>query len=159
MTDAWNEPCGFAALTRLQANLPRVYARPVKLHVFDEANRRITFVGTGKREARPLYLNLDEDHFELITSMTGWLGRNYFCTRCHKGYSDSKQHPCTRTCLRCKNKEGIDHYTPHDNARLQCSDCHHRSGILPAGPLTRISTTLPSVLADGRPVAGDAPSG
>ncbi|KAK3718093.1 hypothetical protein QZH41_005712 [Actinostola sp. cb2023] len=88
MTDAWNEPCGFAALTRLQANLPHVYALPVKLHVFDEANRRITFVGTEKRAARPLYLNLDEDHFELITSMTGWLGRNYFCTRCHKGYSD-----------------------------------------------------------------------
>ncbi|KAK3745079.1 hypothetical protein QZH41_002614 [Actinostola sp. cb2023] len=123
MQDAWNQPCGFAALTRLQTNLAHVYNGPVKIHVFDEANRRITFVGMQKRDARPLYLNLDENHFELITSITGWVGRNYFCTMCHKGYSDKAHHQCTRTCQRCKNEEGIDHYTTHVDARIQCSVC------------------------------------
>ena len=124
ITNMWGVPCGFLELTHIQAIFNRIYTPSVQILVYDESNQRITFVGKTRADTpKQLYLNLYEDHFEFITSMPGWLGKSYFCTICHTGYSDKSKHRCTRSCLRCKNNRGIDHYIPMSLQRVRCEDC------------------------------------
>ena len=41
-------------------------------------------------------------HFDVITSIPGFLNRNYFCHRCHKCYSNTADHLCPAMCRSCR---------------------------------------------------------
>ena len=41
------------------------------------------------------------DHFDLITTMTGFLMRQYYCNACEKAYRQSDSHNCDRVCNSC----------------------------------------------------------
>jgi hypothetical protein len=41
----------------------------------------------GPTADNKIYLYLHDNHYNVITSMTAFLSRNYFCANCYKGYS------------------------------------------------------------------------
>ena len=42
------------------------------------------------------------NHFDVITSIPGFLSRGYFCQRCHKTYDHTSDHVCPTMCSSCR---------------------------------------------------------
>jgi len=55
-------------------------------------------LASGMRE---IYLHLDNGHYNLITSMKGFLGNSYFCDLCDKPFSNKERHRCAGFCGCC----------------------------------------------------------
>jgi hypothetical protein len=65
------------------------------------------------------YLYYHDGHFDVITKMTAFLGRNYYCTDCDKGYEHKGKHSCYNVCHHC--------FKIHDFQEEQwqyCEDCN-----------------------------------
>ena len=51
---------------------------------------------------KSIYLYFYANHFDVITSLPGFLSRNYFCHRCHKPYDHTSDHMCPAMCRSCR---------------------------------------------------------
>ena len=51
----------------------------------------------------PIYLYFHDNHYDVITSMPGFLSRVYFCHRCSKPYSCASDHLCDAMCRSCRS--------------------------------------------------------
>ena len=56
--------------------------------------------GTDERPVISLYYQ--NNHFDVITKLPGFLCRSYFCVRCYKAYSSTTDHLCTTMCRSCR---------------------------------------------------------
>ena len=68
---------------------------------------------------KSIYLYYQADHFDVITSLPGFLNTNYFCHQCHKGYDHTTDHLCDGMCQSCR---GFG-CTIQDNG-MTCQECH-----------------------------------
>ena len=50
----------------------------------------------------PIYLYLHDNHYDVITSMPGFLSANYYCHKCKKTYSNNSDHLCDAMCRSCR---------------------------------------------------------
>ena len=71
--------------------------------------------GTEKPVIGIYYQN---NHFDVITTIKGFLNRAHFCKRCHKAYDSNFDHLCPAMC-RCCRAFGCD----WDDTRKICSEC------------------------------------
>ena len=76
----------------------------------------------GPDKPKGIYLLYNDHHFDVITSMSGYLDRSYWCHPCKKGYDDKRVHRCQNTCKICLNgncltTDGVDMWT-------YCDDCN-----------------------------------
>ena len=51
---------------------------------------------------KSIYLYFHANHFDVITSLPGFLNRCYFCHRCHKSYDHTADHMCPTMCRLCR---------------------------------------------------------
>ena len=56
--------------------------------------------GTDEKPIIGLYLH--NNHFDVITSIAGFLSKSYFCRRCHKCYNCTTDHLCPAMCRSCR---------------------------------------------------------
>ena len=56
--------------------------------------------GTDEKPIISLYLH--DNHFDVITTLPGFLNRSYFCHRCHKSYDHTVDHLCPAMCRSCR---------------------------------------------------------
>ena len=56
--------------------------------------------GTDEKSIISLYFH--NNHFDVITTLPGFLNRAYFCHRCHKCYNNSTDHLCPAMCRSCR---------------------------------------------------------
>ena len=56
--------------------------------------------GTDEKPIISLYYH--NNHFDVITTLPGFLSRNYFCQRCHKAYDHTVDHLCSAMCSSCR---------------------------------------------------------
>ena len=56
----------------------------------------------GTDEKPHLILYLHDNHYDVINRVPGFLGRWYFCFRCHKPYDHTTDHLCTNMCRSCR---------------------------------------------------------
>ena len=56
--------------------------------------------GTDEKPTINLYFH--DNHFDVITSIPGFLNKTYFCHRCHKSYSNTTDHLCPTMCRSCR---------------------------------------------------------
>ena len=56
--------------------------------------------GTDEKPTINLYLH--DGHFDVITTLPGFLNRNHFCQRCHKAYDHTADHLCPAMCRSCR---------------------------------------------------------
>lgn len=123
LTPYWNEECGYEELRDFQQQLKST----VIIKIYDEISRCVVFNGAHHLGIKPnglpcIYINYIHNHFEYISSMSGWLGSVYYCTECEKGYHSKGKHRCTHPCLRCKSSE--DHYSSRQPYNQECELCH-----------------------------------
>ena len=51
---------------------------------------------------KSIYLYFHANHFDVITSLPGFLNRSHFCHRCHKSYDHTTDHICSDMCRSCR---------------------------------------------------------
>ena len=56
---------------------------------------------TNPNPEKSIYLYYHTNHFDVITSLPGFLNRSYFCHRCHKLYNNITDHICEGACRTC----------------------------------------------------------
>ena len=56
--------------------------------------------GTDEKPTINLYYH--NNHFDVITSIPGFLNKRYFCHRCHKPYDHTADHTCPTMCRSCR---------------------------------------------------------
>ena len=55
----------------------------------------------GLKRDKQIYLYHHDNHFDIITSVSAFLGRGYWCLECKKGYNMKEKHRCSRVCKCC----------------------------------------------------------
>ena len=55
----------------------------------------------GLQREKQIYLYHHENHFDVITSVSSFLGRGYWCLVCKKGYNTKMNHRCSKVCKFC----------------------------------------------------------
>ena len=53
-------------------------------------------------DKKSIYLYFHANHFDVITSIPGFLNQSYFCHRCHKSYDHTADHVCPTMCGSCR---------------------------------------------------------
>ena len=66
----------------------------------------------------PIYLYLHNNHYDVITSMPGFLSRCYFCHTCRQAYSNKLGHLCPGMCKSCRS------YVCVVDDPLECNECN-----------------------------------
>ena len=66
----------------------------------------------------PIYLYLHNNHYDVITSMTGFLSKCYFCHTCRRPYSNKLAHLCPGMCKSCRSYDCIV------DDPLECNECN-----------------------------------
>ena len=72
----------------------------------------------NNNNATPIYLYLHDNHYDVITSMPGFLSRSYFCHTCKKVYDHKHAHLCEEMCKLCRGYDCVE----GDGNRV-CNEC------------------------------------
>ena len=73
---------------------------------------------TNPNPEKSIYLYFHANHFDVITSLPGFLNRSHFCHRCHKPYDHTTSHICKDQCRSCR---GFGCVLQGDGIR--CNEC------------------------------------
>ena len=84
----------------------------------------------------PIYLYFHNEHYDVITSMPGFLSKVYFCHRCSKPYSCIADHLCKAMCRSCRSFDCVP-----DGDGVVCDECkrwfkskpcydHHKENLI-----------------------------
>ena len=66
----------------------------------------------------PIYLYLHDNHYDVITSMPGFLSTVYFCHKCRRSYSSKLDHLCPGMCKSCRSYDCVV------DDPLECNECN-----------------------------------
>ena len=66
----------------------------------------------------PIYLYLHGNHYDVITTIPGFLSRSYFCHVCKQAYSNKLEHLCKERCKSCRG------YGCVVNGDRTCNECN-----------------------------------
>jgi len=80
--------------------------------------------GSGKPKLILLY---DQEHYDTITSPTGFYGTSYVCDHCLKGYNDEGKHACKKNkefCRACRQHKCQDFDHAQANKLKATPPCH-----------------------------------
>ena len=93
-------PCGLNEVALFQQYLTDYQIRVIS----GDHNNSIIYPpqssDTDQKQHLTLYLH--GNHFDVINSIPGFLGRTYFCFRCDKAYDHTTDHLCTNMCRSCR---------------------------------------------------------
>ena len=111
--------CGIEEVKKFQTTLPKY-----QIHVLSKEhfNGKLYEGPTG---GIPIYLYFHDGHFDVITKITGFLNRNYFCQQCKKGYQHKERHSCNNPCHFCHH---LHEETQEDWQHCQACNCKFVNG-------------------------------
>ena len=93
-------PCGLNEVVLFQQHLSEYQI----MIISGDHNNSIIYPpqppGTDEKPHLTLYLH--DNHYDVINRVPGFLGRCYFCFRCHKGYDHTTDHMCKNMCRSCR---------------------------------------------------------
>ena len=87
--------CGVAEVKKFQEVLPNYQILVVSR---DHSN---AIIYSGPESAKKICLYFNDNHYDVITSMAAFLTKNYYCTKCQKGYDHKENHKCNNVCHMC----------------------------------------------------------
>ena len=94
-------PCGLNEVELFQRYLVNYQI----IVVSGDQNNSIIYPGQPPANPNPeksIYLYYQANHFDVITSLPGFLNTNYFCHLCHKAYDHTTDHLCKGMCWSCR---------------------------------------------------------
>ena len=66
----------------------------------------------------PIYLYLHDNHYDVITTIPGFLSNSYFCHKCSQPYSKKFDHVCPGMCKSCRSYDCV-----LIGNGLKCNEC------------------------------------
>ena len=89
--------CGVEEIKRFQTVLPNYQL------VIVSAEHYNSIIYKGPDRDKQIFFYLNNQHYDLIISMPGLLGKSYYCLHCEKGYNteDGRHHACKKKCYSC----------------------------------------------------------
>ena len=106
-------PCGIEEVKLFQKHLTSYEINIIS----GNHDNTIIYPSEHSDNVTPIYLYLHDNHYDIITSMPGFLSRAYFCHKCRKGYSNKFDHLCPGMCKSCRAYECVV------NDPLTCDEC------------------------------------
>ena len=108
-------PCGLPEVELFQK-----YLTNYEINVFSTAhNNSIIYPAKpSTSNAKPIYLHLHDNHYDVITTMPGFLSAVYFCHKCRKTYSNKHGHLCDESCGSCGAYDCVG------NDSVECHQCN-----------------------------------
>ena len=94
-------PCGLKEVDLFQHHLANYQI----IIVSGDQNNTIIYPPKPPPNPNPeksIYLYYQANHFDVITTLPGFLNTNYFCHVCHKGYDHTTDHLCDGMCKSCR---------------------------------------------------------
>jgi hypothetical protein len=85
--------------------------------VYDAPFKNSCIYGGAYERDDKIFLYHSEGHFDLITSMSGFLSSRYFCVKCKVPYSKPKSHSCNIYCKTC------EHFNCEIETPMSCRIC------------------------------------
>ena len=110
-------PCGLKEVDLFQQHLTNYQI----IVVSGDQNNTIIYPPKPLANPNPeksIYLYYQANHFDVITSLPGFLNTNYFCHHCHKGYDHTTDHLCDGMCKSCR---GFGCTIEHNG--MTCQEC------------------------------------
>ena len=108
------ESCGIEEIKQFQSVLLNY-----QIHVISKEHFN-AIIYKGPDGGIHIYLYHHNKHYDIITTMTGFLNRNFFCNRCKKGYDHKERHSCNNPCHFCRKLHPDD----QDEAWQYCDICN-----------------------------------
>ena len=96
----------------------------------DPHNMSTLYLNKDKEFKKFIYLSFTNNHFNVITSMTAFLKKSYYCHQCKIGYAHTTNHICSfmcQLCLRgncCKTKRMYSKMCTKCNLLCNSEICH-----------------------------------
>ena len=107
-------PCGIEEVKLFQKHLTSYEINIIS----GNHDNAIIYPSEHSDNVTPIYLYLHNNHYDIITSMPGFLSTVYYCHKCKKGYSNKFDHQCPGMCKSCRSYECIV------NDPLTCDECN-----------------------------------
>ncbi len=95
-------PCGIPEVKQFQKYLTGYEINIVSM---EHGNTIIHPAQPIVTETKRIYLYLYNNHYDVITTMPGFLNRGYFCHMCRKAYDSTVDHLCDSVCKMCRGLE------------------------------------------------------
>ena len=108
-------PCGIPEVQMFQNHLTNYEINIVSA---DHNNSIIHPPKPTTSDAKPIYLYLHRNHYDVITSMPGFLGKSYFCHKCRRSYERTLDHVCPGMCKLCRSPDCAV------NDPMKCDQCN-----------------------------------
>ena len=109
-------PCGLNEVALFQQYLT---GYQIVIISGDHSNSIIYPPPSSSTDQKPhLTLYLHNNHFDVINRVPGFLGRNYFCSRCYKAYDHTTDHLCAAMCRSCRGFDCV-----WENDGIVCREC------------------------------------
>jgi hypothetical protein len=106
-------PVNQEALEKLQSVLT-----DYQLIVIDGAYRS-NIIYKGKEENKnKIYIEYLNEHFNVITNIRGYMGKKFFCQKCHVAYRHFQDHKCSDQCDKC-----YSNCDKEEKVNITCTDC------------------------------------
>ena len=104
--EAANVPLGPCGITEVQ--MFQKYLTCYEINIISkDHNNAIIFPSTPTKpltsNVKPVYLYLHNNHYDVITTMPGFLGKSYFCHNCRRSYDYTTDHLCPDMCKSCRS--------------------------------------------------------
>ena len=93
-------PCGIPEVEMFQKHLT---SYEINIVSAEHDNAIIYPPKPTTSDVKPIYLYLHGKHYDVITSMPGFLVRSYFCHTCRQAYSNALSHLCPGMCKKCRS--------------------------------------------------------
>lgn len=87
----------------------------------DMAAKNILFEDSANSSEKYIELFYYKNHYNLINSITGFIGKPYYCRLCRVGYFVKTAHKCPHVCKRCLKSPPC---LSNDNYSERCAKCH-----------------------------------
>ena len=110
-------PCGLKEVDLFQQHLTQYQI----IVVSGDQNNTIIYPPHPPANPNPeksIYLYYQANHFDVITTLPGFLNTSYFCHQCHKGYDHTTDHLCDGMCKSCR---GVG--CTIENNGIICKEC------------------------------------
>ena len=136
-------PCGLDEVKQFQT-----YLSEYQINIVSKEHQN-AILYSGPEQEKRIYLYLHDNHYDVITSMPGFLARNRYCHACKKAYDHQRDHLCPNACQCCrfpdcpivswihcdrcnrdfKSQECFDRHTAGDTKSIcsdlvKCPDCN-----------------------------------
>ena len=95
-------PCGLPEVEMFQK-----YITKYEINVVSGNHNDCIIYPPKPSNKQPIYLYFHDNHYDVITSMPGFLSVSYFCHKCKKSYSKNSDHLCGAMCKACRSYDCV----------------------------------------------------